>query len=194
MNRSWARPVVTIAAFLCMSSLAALAQSDVVTVTSGQMKGVKEGTVLSFKGVPFAAPPVGDLRWRAPQPAKPWQGVRSAATFGADCSQAPAAQGFTHLQATPAEDCLYLNVWAPVAPATSGKHPVMVWIEGGGYTVSGSSEPFLDGTKFAEKGVVLVTFNYRLGRLGFFGFPGLTRENQDGLLGNYGVLDQIASP
>ncbi len=193
MIRLWERRLIAIATLLCMGSLVAVAQIDVVTVTSGQIKGVKAGGVISFKGVPFAAPPIGDLRWQAPQPVKPWPGIRSAANFGADCSQAPAAQGFTHLQTTPAEDCLYLNVWAPIGTAPSAKHPVMVWIEGGGYTVSGSSEPWLDGSKFAEKGVVLVTINYRLGRMGFFGFPGLTKENTDGLLGNYGVLDQIAA-
>ena len=182
--------LVTIVMLLCAGNF--LGQAEKVAVAGGQVGGVREGTVVSFKGIPFAAPPIGNLRWRAPQPIKAWSGVRAGASFGPDCPQVTAGQQLTHLQTTPAEDCLYLNVWAP-DPVANGKHPVMVWIQGGSYTASGSSEPYLDGTRLAQQGVVLVTFNYRLGRLGFFGFPGLTKENTDGLLGNYGVLDQIAA-
>ncbi len=184
------------AAFLACAILATgqlIGQNGVVTTDSGKLQGATQGSVESFKGVPFAAPPVGDLRWRAPQPAKPWQGVKKATAYSADCMQVPFPSDAAPLGTTPAEDCLYLNVWRPVGTAPGAKLPVMFWIYGGGFVNGGSSPAVYDGSKFAEKGIVFVSANYRLGRFGFFGFPELTRANADGILGNYGFMDQIAA-
>ena len=185
-------------------------------VESGELQGVVEDGVVAFKGVPFAAPPVGDLRWRPPQPAAKWTGVRDATEFSADCMQgrfggpppgaggragAPPPQGAapTPTPAPPApavrapsEDCLYLSVWRP-ADQTIGRLPVMVWIYGGGFTGGSSSSPNTSGAQFAKQGVVLVAMNYRVGRFGFFAFPALSRERRDELKGNYAYMDQIAA-
>jgi para-nitrobenzyl esterase len=180
--------IVAIAAGLSLlAGSAATAPSDQVTVATGALKGVVNGDVVAFKGIPFAAPPVGDLRWRAPQPPASWNGVRDAASFGPACMQD--LQGFD--MGALSEDCLTLNVWAPANPAA--KHlPVMVWIFGGGHTNGSGSFPFYDGSNFARDGVILVTLNYRLGRLGWFAHPALTREGA-GPLGNYGMMDQMAA-
>jgi para-nitrobenzyl esterase len=135
---------------------------------------------------------VGDLRWRAPAPVKPWTGVRPAAEYGADCAQKPFPGDAAPLGVTPAEDCLYANVWVPVGSAGK-KLPVMVWFYGGGFVNGGSSPAVYDGSQFARRGVVFVSFNYRLGRFGFFAHPALTKENPKGPLGNYAFLDQIAA-
>ena len=165
---------------------------DQVKIDSGALAGAVDGGVLSFKGVPFARPPVGDLRWRAPQPAAHWQGVRQATQYGHDCMQKPFPSDAAPLGTDPAEDCLVLNVWRP-AGRTSGKLPVMVWIYGGGFVNGGSSPAVYDGGQFAKHGVVFVSFNYRLGRFGFFAFPALTKETPKGPLGNYAYMDQIAA-
>lgn len=157
---------------------------------AGPLQGVAQGSVVAFKGIPYAAPPVGLWRWRPPQPVTPWTTVRQASAFGADCMQATGGAA----RANPvSEDCLYLNVWRPAA-ATSGA-PVMVWIHGGGYIGGGSSFTETDGTRFAQQGVVLVSLNYRLGRFGFFGHPSLSAAaaSSNELLGNYGYMDQIAA-
>jgi para-nitrobenzyl esterase len=165
---------------------------NVVKVESGALKGVAEDGVVAFKGIPYAAPPVGDLRWRAPQPAQHWTGVRSAAEYGSDCMQLPFPGDAAPLGTPPAEDCLVLNVWTP--PDASGKKlPVMVWIHGGGFVNGGSSPAVYDGTPFAKRGIVFVSFNYRLGRFGYFAHPALTAESPAGPLGNYGYMDQIAA-
>lgn len=163
-----------------------------VRVETGRLAGAEQDGVLSFKGVPFAAPPVGELRWRAPQPAAKWTGVRAATAYQADCMQEPFPSDAAPLGTKPAEDCLYLNVWRPEAEA-AGKLPVMVWIYGGGFVNGGSSPAVYDGSQFAKKGVVFVSFNYRLGRFGFFAHPALTKADADGMLGNYGFMDQIAA-
>lgn len=168
------------------------AAAQIVTVESGPLQGAVQDAVLSFKGIPFAAPPVGELRWRPPQPAAQWHGVRNAGQYGADCMQLPFPSDAAPLGTPPAEDCLYLNVWRPAAQSV-GPLPVMVWIYGGGWVNGGSSPAVYDGSKFARQGVVLVSFNYRLGRFGYFAHPALTREGQAGLLGNYGDMDQIAA-
>jgi para-nitrobenzyl esterase len=173
-------------------SLTAAQGKDQVTIDTGQLKGAVADGVVSFKGVPFAAPPVGDLRWRAPQPVKAWTGVRQATEFGADCMQKPFPGDAAPLGVTPAEDCLYVNLWLPQSGA-AGKLPVMVWIYGGGFVNGGSSPAVYDGSPFAKRGVVFVSFNYRLGRFGFFAHPALTKENPQGPLGNYGYMDQIAA-
>ncbi len=164
-----------------------------VKIESGALSGAASDGVLSFKGVPFAAPPVGALRWRAPQPAAAWAGVRPATEYGHDCMQLPFPSDAAPLGTKPDEDCLVVNVWRP-AESTGRKLPVMVWIYGGGFVNGGSSPAVYDGSQFARRGIVFVSFNYRLGRFGFFAHPELTRENADGgLLGNYGYMDQIAA-
>jgi len=168
----------------------------VVRVDSGQLQGVVDDGVISYKGIPFAAPPVGDLRWRPPQPAAQWTGVRKATEFGADCMQArfgpPPAPGAPPALA-PSEDCLSLNVWRPASAAPGAKLPVMVWIYGGGFMFGSSAMPSTSGTQFAKQGVVLVAANYRVGRFGFFAFPALSRERPDEPKGNYAYMDQIAA-
>jgi para-nitrobenzyl esterase len=181
-------PALLLSAF---SMTAALGQR--VLLDSGPIEGSTEGKVSSFKGIPYAAAPVGELRWRAPQPVKPWTAVRAAKTYASDCMQNPFPGDAAPLGTPPAEDCLYANVWRPAGTAPGTKLPVMVWIYGGGFVNGGSSPAVYAGDRFAAKGVVLVSFNYRLGRFGFFGFPELTKRNEDGVLGNYGFMDQIAA-
>lgn len=167
--------------------------SEIIAETnSGKVTGTLSGGVRIWKGIPFAAPPVSALRWRAPQPPAPWAGLRQATDYGNDCMQIPVATDAAPLGATPDEDCLYLNVWSP--EGSGDLRPVMVWIHGGGFVNGGSSPSTYAGDRLARKGVVVVSFNYRLGRFGFFAHPALTAENaDDGLLGNYGILDQIAA-
>jgi para-nitrobenzyl esterase len=175
-----------------VSLLAAfMAAQDTVTIEMGKIKGSVSEGVISFKGIPYAAPPVGELRWRPPQPAAKWSGVREANAYGHDCMQLPFPSDAAPLGTTPSEDCLVLNVWAP--EQRTGKLPVLVWIYGGGFVNGGSSPAVYDGTQFAKRGLVFVSFNYRVGRFGFFAHPALTRESKDGILGNYGYMDQIAA-
>lgn len=184
---------IAIALSLCVTVGAAhAAPVDRVVVESGALQGAVEDGVVAFKGVPFAAPPVGDLRWRPPQPLARWQGVRDAGSYGHDCMQKPFPSDAAPLGTTPAEDCLVLNVWRPETPSKA-KLPVMVWIYGGGFVNGGSSPEVYAGDQFARRGVVLVSFNYRLGRFGFFGHPALTAEAGGGPIGNYGFMDQVAA-
>jgi para-nitrobenzyl esterase len=190
------KPTLFFAALLLSASTAAYAADSFpsqVRTDTGAISGAVSDGVLAFKGVPFAAPPVGALRWRAPQPAAAWQGVRPATEYGHDCAQVPFPSDAAPLGTAPSEDCLVLNVWRP-AGKSGHKLPVMVWIYGGGFVNGGSSPAVYDGSQFAKQGVVLVSFNYRLGRFGFFAHPALTKENADGgLLGNYAYMDQIAA-
>ena len=170
-----------------------------VRVAEGQLAGVPaaDPAVTVFKGVPFAAPPVADLRWRAPRPAAAWQGVRKADAFSANCVQTivdgkkPWTYEFMAHGAV-SEDCLYLNVWTAAA-AASERRPVLVFIHGGANTEGSGSVPIYDGTGLAAKGLVVVTINYRLGPFGFFAHPELTQEAGYHASGNYGLLDQIAA-
>ena len=178
----------------CATLWAASAQaapSAPVKVDAGALVGSTDAGVTAFKGIPFAAPPTGALRWRPPQPAKPWTGVFDATQYGHDCMQKPFPSDAAPLGTTPAEDCLVLNVWRPADART--KLPAMVWIYGGGFVNGGSSPEVYSGAPFARQGVVFVSFNYRLGRFGFFGFPALTAEHPDEPKGNYGYMDQIAA-
>ncbi len=184
--------VICFAATECIAQAGARQSDSTVVIESGKVKGTVNGSVLSFKGIPFAAAPVGNLRWRPPQAAKPWKGIRLADKYPSDCMQLPFASDAAPLGLPPSENCLYLNVWRPAAK-TSSKLPVMVWIYGGGFVNGGTSPKVYDGSHFAEDGLVFVSFNYRLGRFGFFAHPALSREDPNGLLGNYGFMDQIAA-
>ncbi|MEP7271582.1 MAG: carboxylesterase family protein [Acidobacteriota bacterium] len=167
--------------------------NDAIRVDGGLVSGAIAEGIRSFKGIPFAAPPVGALRWRATQPVVGWQGVRDGTSFGPQCPQAPYAAGSMYFSPPQAqsEDCLSLNIWSG---ARSGeKRPVMIWIHGGALTRGSGSTRVYDGTNLAKKGVVLVTINYRLGPLGYLAHPELSAESPDHVSGNYGVLDQIAA-
>ena len=184
--------VRTVATLAVLSLLPFAASAAPVRVEGGLVSGVAAAGVVSWKGVPYAAPPVGERRWRAPQPVEPWTGVRAATEYAHDCMQLPFPSDAAPLGTPPAEDCLYVNVWAPEKPAAP-KLPVMVWIHGGGFVNGGSSPAVYDGSAFARRGVVFVSLNHRLGRFGFFAHPALTKETPDGPLGNFGYLDQIAA-
>ena len=182
------------AAYLALQMVPALGLAQgvapVVSLDTGAVMGTNEGDTHSFKGIPFASPPVGKLRWRAPQPATSWSGVRSATAYGPDCLQLSPAGMVPAPSGNTGEDCLYLNVWRPAE--SRGGRPVLVWIYGGAFVMGGSSYPVYDGTSFARQGIVFVSFNYRLGRFGFFAHPALSAANE-GPLGNYGYQDQIAA-
>lgn len=183
---------ITIVALFALMAAHAAADDGAVKVEGGLLSGTLEEGVHSFKGIPYAAPPVGDLRWRPPRSAAPWQGVRSAAEFGDECPQElyPPGSLYARPPRPQSEDCLYLNVWTG-ALEPDEKRPVMVWIHGGGFTRGAGSTPAYDGTRLAQKGVVLVTLNYRLGPLGFLAHPELTAESPHSSSGNYGLLDQV---
>lgn len=179
-------------ATLFSASSAALAQSVQVKIDSGVIRGDEADGVQSWKGIPFAQPPLGNLRWRAPQPVVPWSGVRQTTKYSSDCMQVPFPSDAAPLGTQPAEDCLYTNVWRPAGAQT--KLPVMVWIYGGGFVNGGASPPTYAGANLARQGIVFVSFNYRIGRFGTFALPQLTAANADkGRLGNYGAMDQIAA-
>ena len=167
----------------------------IVKVTGGQIRGAsldKGGAV--FKGIPYAQPPVGDLRWREPMPVKPWAGVRDATAFGAICAQRSTRISAPNAAQISKEDCLYLNIWTPEWPSRS-RMPIMVWLPGGANISGGISAgiPDDDGESLARHGVVVVSLNYRLGPFGFFSHPALTRESPHHASGNQGLLDQIAA-
>ena len=165
-----------------------------VKTDAGLIEGLSADNagVRAFKGIPFAAPPIGGLRWKAPQPVTPWTGVRKAVEFGPRPMQGAIYSDMIFRDTGPSEDCLYLNVWTPSKDGTD-KLPVMVWIYGGGFQAGAASEPRQDGAVLARKGVVVVSMNYRLGLFGFFAHPGLAAESPDGATGNYGLMDQIAA-
>jgi len=169
---------------------------DKVNTKSGPVKGAisTDGKVRMFKGIPYAAPPVGPLRWKAPQPAASWSSPLDATNFGARCMQENIFGDMVYRDNGPSEDCLYLNVWSPVSEAKKpALLPVMVWIYGGGYAAGASSEPRQDGEMLAKKGVVVVSMNYRLYVFGFLAHPGLAKETGRNGSGNYGLLDQVAA-
>jgi para-nitrobenzyl esterase len=183
------RTILTaVSAALAVAGSAA-ASPDAVKVAQGELHGAVAGPVASFKNIPFAQAPVGDLRWRPPQPAKAWSGVRDATKLGPQCFQMRQVTG----EVKQSEDCLQLNVWTPANFKPGAKIPVMVFIHGGSFTGGSGTNALYDGTHFAERGVVLVTVNYRLGRLGFFAHPALTAEQPGAPLANYGMMDNLAA-
>jgi para-nitrobenzyl esterase len=224
----WTTAVWTTAMWTTLGTTASAAVSDPVRTESGLVSGIAgvSANVRAFKGIPYAAPPLGANRWRAPQPAATWDGVRSGDAFGNRCiagggaaagrggraggapappaaaPAAPAAQvppapsapapNAPAPQPPTAEDCLYANVWTSAASA-GARRPVMVWIYGGGFTGGSGSEQRYDGDRLAAKGVVVVTFNYRLGQFGFFAHPELTKESGRNASGNYGMMDSLAA-
>jgi para-nitrobenzyl esterase len=162
-----------------------------VQIESGTLQGVDANGLSIYRGVPYAAPPVGELRWREPQPVRPWKGVRKAVAFAPACMQT----GVSMPGETPpavSENCLYLNIWAPVKRADK-RLPVLVWIHGGGYTNGSAAMPLYWGDRLAQKGIIVVTIAYRLGPLGFLAHPELTGESRHHSSGNYGLMDQIAA-
>jgi para-nitrobenzyl esterase len=167
--------------------------ASTVRTASGVVRGVTEGDVSIFKGIPFAAPPIGEYRWRPPQPVIPWEGVRDASEFGPNCAQAGWGAAPGSISEGSSEDCLYLNVWRPAGTEPGAKLPVMVWIHGGAFVGGSGSSPGNSGNNFAKQGVMLITINYRLGRLGHFAFPALSKEHPEEPKGSYAFMDQIAA-
>src|SRR5262249_46344523 len=190
---------VAVAAVLASVSVLRAAVPEPIKTDAGLIAGVSASTpgVRVFKGVPFAAPPTGELRWRAPQPVAKWTGIRKADTFGNVCVQPKGVGRGTmsvDLPDSPAasEDCLYLNVWT-AAQSASERRPVMLWIYGGAYTEGAGSNANTDGEALARKGAVVVTFNYRLGAFGFFSHPERTKESGHDASGNQALMDTIAA-
>ena len=196
-----------IAAGFCIAGAALLYLSfvtskplDTVMVEGGIISGTisPSGDIHVFKGIPFAAPPVGNLRWRAPQPVIPWQGIKKCDAFGPSPMQGspvpfgPWSREYLIPKEPISEDCLYLNVWTG-AHSGKEKRPVVVWIYGGGFMSGGSGVPIYDGEAMAKKGIIFVSINYRVGIFGFFALPELTKESSYNASGNYGLLDQIAA-
>lgn len=185
-----------------LSCLALNAQAPVLTVEGGEVSGVPSETpnVCIYKGIPYAAPPIGDLRWKQPKPVKPWKGIRQCDTFGAASLQGDQTPGSFYWKEfyqggdpERSEDCLYLNVWTPAAGKPEAKLPVIFWIHGGAYMGGYGHEIEFGGDAYAKKGVILVTINYRLGMCGFLAHPLLTAENDGKGSGNYGLFDQLAA-
>src|SRR5947209_4893617 len=188
MKKTRARLAPLAAIAYALSCLAASAQT--VATRSGEVRGVTSSGITSFKGIPYAAPPIGPLRWKPPQPVLPWHDVRGADKTGAACMQPK--DGLDSRTPT-SEDCLYLNVWRPAAAQAPSKLPVMVWIHGGGFVGGTASGAGSDGTTLARNGVIVVTLNYRLGRFGWFAYPELTAEAAEAGTGNFGLMDQLAA-
>jgi para-nitrobenzyl esterase len=183
-------------AFVLFTHSTSIGQNKVgplIQTRYGKLRGLQEGNVEIFKGIPFAAPPIGEFRWRPPQPLKAWEGERDATKFGFNCAQAGWPRKPGTIAEGSSEDCLYLNIWKPGGTNPSQKLPVMVWIHGGGFVGGSGSSAETAGSSFAQQGVMLVTINYRLGRFGFFAFPALSAERPDEYKGNYAFMDQIAA-
>jgi para-nitrobenzyl esterase len=185
------KKALLIVTFAILAARFSLAQAPApVKVQGGLVQGALENGLTVYRGIPFAAPPVGDLRWRAPQPVLKWDGLKETVKFAPACIQGmmmgPAGSG-----PAPSEDCLYLNIWSP-AKSPGDRVPVFVWIYGGGFAAGATSSPTFNGEKLARKGVVLVSIAYRVGQMGFFVHPGLSAETKNRVSGNYGLLDMIA--
>ncbi len=189
--------IISFSLFISITLFAQI-KSPAIKTDAGLVSGITKDSLHIFKGIPFASPPVGALRWKAPQPVKHWTGVRQCDTFSASPMQASPApfsmwsEEFLIRKEPISEDCLYLNVWTSSTSANK-KSPVLVWIYGGGFVSGGSNVPIYDGEAMAKKGIVFVSFNYRVGIFGFFAHPELTKEAPYHASGNYGILDQIAA-
>jgi para-nitrobenzyl esterase len=189
MHRSNIRALLLLVLLL----LPALPTAAQVRTANGQVRGVSlPSGIQTFRGIPFAAPPVRDLRWKAPQPVANWTGVRAADRFGPQCMQGRPYSDMVFRNDGTSEDCLYLNVWTP-SPTTTARLPVLVYFYGGGFTAGDGSEPRYDGESMAKKGMVVVTMSYRLGIFGFFSHPELVAESPQHAAGNYGLMDQSAA-
>ena len=189
MNLNPLRFVLALA--IAGTSGTALAQAvPQARTASGPVRGATDAGVDAFKGIPFAAPPVGALRWQPPQPVQAWTAPRDATRYAADCMQLPFPSDAAPLGTAPAEDCLYANVWRPADVKAGAKLPVLVWIYGGGFVNGGSSPPTYSGAALARQGIVMVSFNYRLGRFGTFAHPALATTPREV---DFGLLDQLAA-
>jgi para-nitrobenzyl esterase len=173
-------------------ALCGASSGPLVKTQSGIVEGKDDGAVHAFLGIPYAAPPVGKLRWKPPLPAAKWKGVRKATEFGPHCMQGNVYGDMKFRDPGGSEDCLSLNVWVPAKPS-GDKLPVMVWIYGGGFVAGTTSEARQDGTHLAQQGVIVVSMNYRMGIFGFFVHPELAKESGHNAAGNYGLLDQTAA-
>ena len=182
----------------CLASASIAQEKTIISIETGKISGAQtdDGAITAYKGIPFAAPPVGELRWKAPQPASPWQGIKACTRFSASPMQSPPmpfsmwSEEFLIPKDPIGEDCLYLNVWTGTKNP-SEKRPVLVWIYGGGFRSGGSACPIYDGEAMARKGIIFVSINYRVGIWGFFAHPGLAADGEKS--GNFGLLDQIAA-
>jgi para-nitrobenzyl esterase len=190
MNKGWA-PRAVVAALVWLAVGSTKAATTPVQTESGLVEGIQDSGVVVYRGIPYAKPPLGSLRWREPQATQSWSGVRKADRFSPVCMQSGSYPPDAPTEPS-SEDCLYLNVWTPV-PEEGQTRPVMFWIYGGGLQNGSSSTPLYAGDKLAQKGVIVVTANYRLGVFGFLAHPDLTKESEHKSSGNYGLLDQIAA-
>src|SRR5579863_4878605 len=191
MNRTIARILLMTMLAVPLTALGEPSGPQVKT-SSGVVEGKEDGAVRTFLGIPYATPPVGELRWKPPVAAAKWTGVRKATEFGAHCMQGKVFGDMNFRDAGGNEDCLTLNVWVPAKPSKE-KLPVMVWIYGGGFVAGTTSEQRQDGTHLAQQGVIVVSMNYRLGVFGFMVHPELAKESGKNAAGNYGLMDQLAA-
>jgi len=185
------RALTLFCAAIVLCTTVTTASADPVKTANGLVEGTTDGPLRVFRGVPFAAPPIGDLRWKAPQPAANWSGVRHADKFAAQCMQRRVFNDMVFRSAGNSEDCLYLNVWTPAKPGE--RLPVLVYFYGGGFIAGDGSEPRYDGAALARRGIVTLTVNYRLGVFGFLAHPELTAESPKRGSGNQGLLDMVAA-
>jgi len=184
---------IILAGFLFLTGCMKAAEPGIVKTDAGYLSGTQENGTWVYRGIPFAAPPTGDLRWRPPAPVRPWEGVKVAKVYGDSCPQPSSPDPSSgDIPAAMSEDCLYLNVWTP-AETAGGKLPVIVFIHGGAFGQGSGSLPLYSGAALAKKGVIVVTTNYRLGALGFLAHPELDNESPADISGNYGLLDQRAA-
>ena len=186
--RNWLLALLAATQSVALAQSVTAASTITIKTPAGILRGAEQDGMRSFLGVPYAQAPVGELRWRAPQPLPAWSTSRDALQFGAECMQGQRAQAAVAMS----EDCLFLNVW--VAAKRAARHlPVLVWLHGGAFKVGSAAQPLYDGASLARRGMIVVTLNYRLGKFGFLAHPALTRENPDGPLGNYGLMDVVAA-
>jgi len=187
------RRIICSTAIALALATSVLAADPRAKTANGTLEGTTEASgIYAYRGIPFAEPPIDDLRWQPPQPGRNWTGVRNAKQFGPRCVQSPVFGDMVFRSTGMSEDCLYLNVWTPVS-SSNDRLPVLVYFYGGGFVAGDGSEPRYDGENMAKKGIVAVTVNYRLGVWGFLAHPELTKESPHHASGNYALLDQNAA-